>query len=108
MVSENQQKSRVHIFVSGRVQRVFFRDSTRRKAKELGLLGWVRNLSDGRVEIVAEGEKDDLEKLVQWAKKGSFLARVDKIEIKWKEYKGEFKDFEIKYRSLLIEKDNEG
>ena len=57
----NEEK-RVHIFVSGLVQGVFFRDSTRQKAQELGITGWVRNLIDGRVEIVAEGEKGKGEK----------------------------------------------
>lgn len=90
-------KSRVHLFVSGRVQGVFFRESTRREAEKLGLTGWVKNLPDGRVEIVAEGEKGNLEKLIQWAKKGSFLSRVDNVEIEWEEYQGEFENFEIKY-----------
>jgi len=97
MTLDDEQKSRVHIFVSGRVQGVFFREGTRKKAKELGLFGWVRNLSDGRVEIIAEGRRENLEQLVNWAKKGSFLARVDKLEVKQEDYLGEFEDFEIKY-----------
>ena len=63
-------KERVHIFVSGKVQGVFYRKYTEKKAKELGLLGWCKNLSDGRVEIVAEGEREKLDKLAEWAKTG--------------------------------------
>ncbi len=91
------EKFRVHIFVSGFVQGVFFRSETRAKARELGLFGWVRNLEDGRVEIVAEGEKEKLEKLVEWAKKGPDLARVNGLDVEWSESKSEFKNFEIRY-----------
>lgn len=91
------EKVRVHIFVSGLVQGVFFRSETKAKAQELGLFGWVRNLPDRRVEILAEGEKEKLEKLAEQARKGPESARVDNLEIDWQEYKGEFKDFEIRY-----------
>lgn len=91
------EKARVNIFVSGSVQGVFFRMETKNKAKELGLFGWVRNLADGRVEILTEGEKDKLEELVSWARKGPDSARVDDLEIDWQQFKGEFKDFEISY-----------
>lgn len=91
------QKTRVHIFVSGKVQGVFFRFETQVKAQELGLTGWVKNLADGRVEIVAEGEKERVEKLVNWAKRGPEMASVDGFQMEWQEYKGKFEDFEIKY-----------
>jgi acylphosphatase len=91
------QKARVHIFVLGQVQGVFFRAETRTKAKELGLFGWVKNLENGRVEILAEGEKEKLEKLVEWVKEGPALARVNGIQVEWQEYKGEFSQFEIRY-----------
>lgn len=91
------KKERVHLIVSGFVQGVFFRSNTKEVAGKLGLTGWVRNLEDGRVEILAEGEKDKLDKLIEWAKKGPELARVENVEIKWEEYKGEFEDFEIRY-----------
>jgi acylphosphatase len=91
------QKARIHIFVSGQVQGVFFRAETRIKAKELGLFGWVRNLENGQVEILAEGEKEKLEKLVEWAKEGPALARVNGLKVEWQEYKGEFSQFEIRY-----------
>jgi acylphosphatase len=91
------EKGRVHIFVSGRVQGVFFRENTRRLAKSLGIKGWVRNLADGRVKAVFEGEKESLQKMVDWAKKGPALARVNGVEISWEKYQAEFIDFEIRY-----------
>ncbi len=91
------EKTRVHIFVSGRVQGVFFRASTKKKAKKFGLTGWVGNLFDGRVEIVIEGEKSKTNKIIEWLKKGPFLAKVKNIEIKNEEYKDEFNNFEIRY-----------
>ena len=91
------RKVRAHIFVSGRVQGVFFRDSTRRIAEELDIFGWVKNSNNSRVEAVLEGEKEIIEKLIEWAKKGPVLARVNGIEIEWQDYKGEFKNFEIRY-----------
>jgi acylphosphatase len=94
---EQDRMVRVHIFVSGRVQGVFFRDSTRRIAEELGIFGWVKNLNDGRVEAVLEGEKEIIQKLIEWTKRGPIFARVDKMKIEWEECKEEFKNFEIKY-----------
>ena len=91
------EDSRVQVFVSGLVQGVFFRSETKKKAKELGVFGWVSNLTDGRVEILAEGEKDKLEKLVAWTRKGPESARVEDLEVSWQEYKGEFEEFEIRY-----------
>lgn len=88
---------RVHLFVFGLVQGVFFRSETKAKAEGLGLFGWVRNLADGRVEILAEGEKEKLKKLVEWVKRGPDSARVKGVELEWQEYKGEFSRFEIKY-----------
>lgn len=93
----NSELARVHIFVSGRVQGVFFRQNTFQKAKELGLTGWVRNLADGRVEIVAEGEKGKAEELAEWAKKGPLLAKVERAEIERRDYQGEIDGFEIRY-----------
>lgn len=91
------QKARVHIFVSGRVQGVFFRQNTQKKAQELGITGWVKNLSDGRVEAIFEGGKDKIENLIKRTKRGSMFSRVDGIHVAWEEYQGEFNDFVIKY-----------
>ena len=88
---------RVHLFISGRVQGVFFRYNTKRVAEKLGVFGWVRNLEDGRVEVVAEGEEDKIDKLIEFCKRGPPLARVDKVEVKEEEFRGKFDRFEIKY-----------
>jgi len=88
-------KVRAHVYVSGRVQGVFFRYETRREAVKRNVKGWVRNLPDGRVEAVFEGEKEDVEKLIDFCHKGPPLAKVEKVEVFWEKYKGEFKDFKL-------------
>lgn len=90
-------KVKAHIFVSGLVQGVFFRATTKEIAENLGLKGWVRNTRDGRVEIKVEGGKEEIEKLIEWLWKGPPLAKVKNVNVKWEEYKGEFEDFQIKY-----------
>jgi len=85
------------MIVSGRVQGVFFRQNTLNKAKELGVFGWVKNLSDGRLEAVFEGEKKKVEEIVNWAEKGPVSAKVNDVRVEWQEYKGEFKGFKLKY-----------
>lgn len=90
-------KDRIHLNIKGRVQGVGFRASTRRRARDLGLTGWVKNLADGSVEAVAEGHEDDLKKLVSWAKTGPRRARVDEVNTKWKDYEAEFTEFNIRY-----------
>ena len=88
-------KSRAHIFISGKVQGVFFRENTRKKAAEFGLSGFVRNLSNGKVEAIFEGEKEKIEKIIQWIKKEPETAQIENIEIDWQNYQGEFENFEI-------------
>jgi acylphosphatase len=88
---------RAHVYVSGLVQGVFFRDHTRRWADSLGVKGWVRNLPDGRVEAVLEGEKNNVEALLQRIEEGPPYARVEKIEVEWEDYQGEFADFRIRW-----------
>jgi len=78
-------KQKIVLKIFGLVQGVGFRYYTAEKAEELGLNGWVRNEPDGSVTIVAQGEKANLEKLVEWAKKGPFLARVKDVKIEWQE-----------------------
>jgi len=90
-------KVRAHILVLGRVQGVFFRENTQRKAKKLGVNGWIKNLSDGKVEAVFEGDKKSVGKIISWAKRGPILARVEGIDIEWQEYIEEFTEFEIRY-----------
>ncbi len=85
----------VHLIVSGRVQGVFFRDNTRRKAIELGLKGYAKNLPDGNVEVVAEGVESKLNELVDFIGKGPGIAKVADIKIKHKDIEN-FKSFEIR------------
>lgn len=89
-------KARIHAFVSGRVQGVFYRKNTEEQARSLGLTGWVRNLDDGRVEVLAEGSKDKLERLLEWCHKGPAKARVDSVDHVWEDAKDEFTAFSVK------------
>jgi len=89
--------ARLHAKISGIVQGVFFRARTEEKAKELGLTGWVKNLSGGGVEVVAEGEKKRLEELLAWLWKGPSPAHVEKVESGWERFAGEFSDFTVEY-----------
>ncbi len=88
---------RLHIFVSGMVQGVFFRQSTLIKAEELGLKGWVKNLRDKRVELVCEGHEDSLHAMIVWCGKGPNGAFVESLDTLWEEFKGEFNSFKIVY-----------
>jgi len=91
---------RAHIHIYGRVQGVGFRSSTRRKANQLGLKGWVRNLSDGSVEAVVEGEEERVEQLINWCHRGPSLANVRRVEVDKGEAKGEFTRFRVKRSSI--------
>lgn len=88
-------QKRIHLVVRGRVQDVFFRASAQREARRLGLTGWVRNRTDGAVELIAEGEEDQVKDLLAWAQHGPSTARVDKVDTRWRSYTGEFADFRI-------------
>ena len=70
--------------IYGDVQAVSFRWGSKEKATELGLVGWVKNVSDGTVEIVVEGDEGDLKKFLKWCKVGSRLAKVKKVDEEWK------------------------
>ena len=83
------------LVVRGRVQGVYFRASAQREARRLGLTGWVKNRSDGSVEIVAEGEEIAIRELYGWAQKGPSAARVERVETRWRSFTGEFPDFRI-------------
>ena len=91
------RKTSVHIVVSGVVQGVFFRAHTQNAAQHFGLSGWVRNLRDGRVEIVAEGPHAALNQLVLWCQTGPPHARVDDVEATWGKATGKFESFEIRH-----------
>lgn len=87
----------LHALVSGRVQMVMMRDFVCRKAHALGLLGYVKNLADGRVEVVAQGQMGELRELEASLHKGSLLARVDNVETTWREPSARYSDFNIDY-----------
>lgn len=87
---------RVHLYVSGRVQGVFYRSNTQRKALELGLKGWVRNLPDGRVEAVVEGEENEVDRLIRWCEKGPPRAVVANLDVKRGPATGEFETFRVR------------
>lgn len=89
--------TRAHVYVHGRVQGVFFRATTRDKAIALGVKGWVKNCLDGCVEAVFEGEKDTVEKIVNWCKKGPAGAFVNRIDVHWEKCSGEFDEFSVIY-----------
>ena len=91
------KKVRAHLYIEGLVQGVFFRRYTKEVAKKYNVKGWVKNLPDGRVEALLEGDKDNVDKVIEFCKKGPPGAIVDNVEIIWEEYKGEFEDFKIIY-----------
>jgi acylphosphatase len=88
-------KIRVHIFVSGRVQGVFFRQSTQLQAQSLSVYGWIRNLQDGQVDGVFEGEESAVKSLVDYCRHGPLAARVENVGVKPEKYKAEFSTFEV-------------
>ena len=88
---------RAHVFISGHVQGVFYRSNTRKRSLELGLTGWVRNLRDGRVEAIFEGEESEIQKALEWCHRGPSYASVERVEIFWEEPTGEFQTFSIRY-----------
>ena len=98
MISKSPETGRIrkHLWISGRVQGVFFRDTARNQAETLGITGFVRNLSDGRVEVIAEGEMEKVEQLVAWCRQGPETARVDRVDIDDEPFQGEFLNFMIK------------
>lgn len=91
------ERLRAHVLIHGLVQGVYFRASTREEAVRLGVAGWVRNLPNGSVEAVFEGEKRRVEEIVGWCHKGPPGARVEKVEVSWDQFKGEFSRFDIRY-----------
>ena len=87
---------RAHIIIEGRVQGVGYRANTRRYANQLGLIGWVRNLRDGRVEIIVEGNEEMIDRLIQWCYRGPASAYVSKVNVEKSMPTREFRDFKIK------------
>jgi acylphosphatase len=88
-------KVRARVLVSGRVQGVYFRQSTLVEAKALGVTGWVRNSMDGRVEAVFEGEEHSVKMLVNFCREGPPKAKVTNLDVNYGPFKGEFKNFVV-------------
>ena len=97
MATQKQKdRARLHLVISGRVQGVGFRFSAYDEAKDLALAGWVRNLPNGNVEIVAEGSRENLQMLAAWAHLGPPSAHVTQVREDWLDSTGEFTDFRIR------------
>jgi acylphosphatase len=88
---------RVHIWVTGRVQGVYFRYAVEEEARDRGITGWVRNLPDGRVEGVFEGDETGVQEILTYCHKGPQYARIDHVEVREEPSRGEFSGFEIRY-----------
>ena len=91
------KQQRVHILVSGKVQGVFFRQALEVVAKKNNVFGWVRNLTDKRVEAILEGHSQSVNLVIKWVRIGSANSRVDNVEITNEEFKNEFSTFEVLY-----------
>ncbi|MCA9827889.1 MAG: acylphosphatase [Nitrosopumilus sp.] len=90
-------KHRIRLFVTGKVQGVFFRQTLKVMAKKNDVFGWVKNLEDGRVEAVLEGDEDNVSRLVEWAHGGPANARVEDVNIHNEKFTGEFSSFDVLY-----------
>lgn len=95
-MDEKKKLEKVHVTISGRVQGVAFRYSAVDCARSLGITGWVKNLPDGRVETVAEGERADLEEYVKWCRRGPPAAHVTGFVARWGEAAGAFSKFAVR------------
>lgn len=91
------ERIRARVVVRGLVQGVWFRQSTKDEAIRIGVQGWVKNLSDGSVEAVFEGEKMKVEEVVGWCHRGPSGAQVTGVDVAWERYRGEFGHFDIRY-----------
>jgi len=90
-------KSNVHVIISGRVQGVWFRASTKQKAEQLGLKGWVRNAPDGKVEAIFEGDENQINEMIKWCHRGPPLSKVTNVEVKKQNLTNGFEGFSIRY-----------
>jgi len=93
----SSRKSRAHVLVSGKVQGVYFRQNTKQVATRHKVVGWVRNLPDGRVEAVFEGDEVAVNEVIKWCHIGPPKASVQDVNVKFTKYTGEFADFNINY-----------
>lgn len=90
-------EARIHVLVSGKVQGVFFRANTRHVASQMGLKGYVKNLQDGSVEVVAEGRKNVLDDFIEFCKKGPKGSEIENVDVRWDKPKNEFKAFDVRF-----------
>lgn len=88
---------RAHLYISGRVQGVMFREATRREALARGVTGWVKNLADGRVEAVFEGTEIGVQAMIEWCNRGPSRAEVEQVDVAWETATGEFDRFEVEH-----------
>jgi len=88
---------RIRIIVTGKVQGVFFRQSLKIKAKQNDIFGWVKNLKDGRVEAILEGNEEKINRIIEWAHGGPANARVEDVEIHNEKFNAEFLKFDVLY-----------
>ena len=93
---EGGDRERAHLYVSGQVQGVFFRDSARERAEQLGLTGWVKNLPDGRVEALFEGPSERVREMVRWCEQGPPHAAVESVKTEFEAFKGDLTGFEVR------------
>ena len=91
-----EKKTRAHVFIRGKVQGVYFRQNTKQVATKHKVNGWVRNLSDGRVEAIFEGDNIDVNKVIEWCHVGPPNSIVDDVEVRLEKYNDEFASFTIK------------
>jgi acylphosphatase len=93
---KSSNRERAHVYVSGQVQGVFFRDSAREKAEQLGLNGWVKNLPDGRVEALFEGPSERVREMVRWCEEGPSHAEVEDVDTEFEASQGDLTGFEVR------------
>ena len=95
--NNSNKKIRAHVFIRGKVQGVYFRQNTRIVATRYTVMGWVRNLKDGRVEALLEGNEMDINQVIEWFYAGPPKAVVDDVDVNYENYTGEFCEFKVSY-----------
>ena len=96
-IPDDKESISVRLLVTGKVQGVYFRFNMQQVAMKNSVVGWVRNLPDGNVEALLEGNKEHVNQVVQWSKIGPENARVDEVKTDYGQYTGKYKDFIIRY-----------
>lgn len=92
-----QKRTRAHLFISGVVQGVSYRASTQVEAQKRGVVGWVKNLDDGRVEAVLQGPRERVDDLIRWCHHGPPAAKVDQVVVSWENPGDDWKSFDVHY-----------